>query len=317
MRKKHILSILVMISCLGAGPFALAGKGAYPGANGVPFQELQGQITNLDTYINEELAAVWIRIGELQTSIDANSARDDAQDAIIGLLAGALAQLESRVSLNEADIDALEAMDLVLLGLIDALEGRVDGLQSQINIQGDQISLLVLEDQTLQQLIDALASRVETLEGLMSTVNADIEPLEAEVSNLKQRMSNAETAIASKQNRIWNYCGTGSSIRQINANGSVVCETDSIATGGFTSFTVQAISVSGDANAASGFASTSKTATCPSGSKRTGGGFYVQSDVMFVNGSFPSGSNSWETVVRGSWPVSFWFKSYIVCLTLN
>lgn len=320
MKNKHNFTIFAMVLAFGIGSTtpAVAEKGVYPGANGKPFQALQQQITNLETYINEEFTAVWLRIDELQSAIDdansSSSARDDAQDAIISLLGGALSALEARVTDNEDAIVALEAKDQVLEGLIDALDARANNLQNQIIAQGDRIDLLVLRDQALQQLIDALTMRGETLEGLMTIANADIDTLQSEVNTLKSRISSAETAIASKQNRIYESCPSGYSIWRINSSGSVDCAKNS---GGFTSFTVTTDSELANANAVSAFTYTSVTATCPSGSKRTGGGFYLHNDLMFIHDSRPTGNNSWIVVVRGSWPVSSPYRSYIVCLTLN
>lgn len=310
-----ILAAVLALS-LGATTPTVAGSGAYPGANGQPFQALQGQITDLETYLAEEYAALWTRIDELQQAIDSNNDRDDAQDAIISLLGGALADLEVRVSDNEDAIAALEAKDQVLAGLITALQAKVDDLQSQITAQGERIDLLVLQDQYLQQLIGALNARVETLEEQMTDVNADIAAINSEITSLKSRISSAEVAIAGKQNRIYEYCPSGQSIWKINADGSVECAQTS---GGFTSFTVLADYEEANANAATAFATTSVTATCPSGSKRTGGGFALQNDLMFVGESRPDAisGNGWKVIVRGSWPVSSLYRAYIVCLTLN
>lgn len=286
---------------------ATAGKGELP--KGQPFQILQEQITDLETYLSEEFAAVWTRVGELQAAINANNARDDAQDQLIAILGGALAELEARVAANEASIEALQAQDAVLGALITALQSRADDLQAQMNTQGDRIDLIVLADQALQQLIDALEARVTVLEGNMITANTDI-------ATLKQQMAAAQSAIAAKQDRVWQYCPTGSSIRQINANGSVTCETDTVATGGFTSFNVQTQSQSDNANNTAIWNWTSVTATCPSGSKRTGGGHWMTTDTMTPARSHPTGSNSWVFTIGGTMPVSFTYRAYAVCLSL-
>ncbi|MBE9535711.1 MAG: hypothetical protein IMF07_00885 [Proteobacteria bacterium] len=302
-----ITAMALSLSLTLAAGTATAGEGGQP--NGQPFLAMQQQITDLETYLSEEFAAVWTRVGELQAAIDSNNARDDAQDQLIALLGGALAELEARVAANEGAIEALEAQDAVLGALITALQGRADDLQAQINAQGDRIDLLVLADQALQQLIDALAARVTLLESGMSTATADI-------GQLKQQMAAAQSAIATKQDRVYQYCGAGSSIRKIHSNGSVDCETDSVATGGFTSFYVDKYSASDNANNTAIWNWTSVTATCPSGSKRTGGGFWLSGDLPTASDSYPTGSNSWKVTIAGTMPISYTYKSYVVCLSL-
>lgn len=307
--KRITLFPIVLIGCILSSP-CLAAQGEFPGSNGKPFQALQEQIDAVDLSLAEQMAAVWVAVAE-------NNARDDAQDVLIGLLGAALADLEARVTTNETDIELLKAKDAVLEGLITALQDRADDLQQQINDQEDQIQLIILADQALQQLIDALTARVATLEGLMATAGTDIDTLQAQVAALQSQMAGAQAAIASKQNLIWDYCGSGYSIRRIYSNGSVSCEYDSTSTGGFTSFTVDREIDYGDAIDATVFGTVSAIATCPTGSKRTGGGFWVYSDVMFVNASYPYGINGWKTYVRGSWPIPLEFRSYVNCLTMN
>jgi peptidoglycan hydrolase CwlO-like protein len=319
MKKTQFLSMLIVVCFLGMGicTIAFADQGAYPGSNGKPFQALQAQITDLEASLDEKLAALWTSVGELQAAIDANNARDDAQDALISMLGGALAQLETRVAVNESAIEDLVAKDAVQDALIAALQGKADDLQLQINAQGDKIELIILADQTLQQLIDALAGRVTTLEGLMAAAAGDVTAHQAQIVILQQQMGNAQSAIATKQNLIFDYCDPNYSIRAISSSGSVTCEYDSVATGGFTSFSVEKYFAEADAVVVTAFTFTSVTATCPSGSKRTGGGFYLDNDLMFAFGSYPYGSNSWKTMVRGSLPLPSMYKSYINCLKLN
>lgn len=296
---------------------SFAAKGAYPGANGKPFQAIQEQVTNLEISFDEKIVELWVRVGELQGAIDNNNTRDDAQDELISILGAALAELEGRVAANENAIEDLKTKDSLLTELIGALQAKTDDLQAQITSQGDQINLLILADQSFQQLIDALVARINTLEGLMAVDGQNITDLQTEVALLEQQILNAQTAIASKQDLIWDSCPSGYSIREIHPDGNVDCEYDSVATGGFTSFSVSRFVETANANAATAFESTSVTVTCPSGSKRTGGGFWLYSDIMILRNSYPYGSNSWKTTVLGSWPISLEYKSYINCIRLQ
>jgi len=148
----------------------------------------------------------------------------------------------------------------------------------------------------------------------MADADQDIAELESTVILLEQQITDAQNAIADKQNLIWESCPSGYAISQINSDGSVECE---LASGGFTSFSVSSSYAPGNAGDATAFVFTSVTATCPSGSKRTGGGFAVGNDLTFVGSSCPDGSNSWFTSVRGTWPVTTEYRSYINCISFQ
>lgn len=310
--KRTSVGAVLVIACfigMGIGSAAFADKGAFPGSNGQPFQALQAQISDLETFLDEELAQLW-------AAIAANNARDDDQDQRIALLEGALAALEARVSANEVSIEALEAKDQILEALIEALDARADALQAQIDANGGQIQDLILADQTLQALISALDLRVTTLEGLMAAVGGDLSDIQALIAALQNQISAAQAAIAGKQDRIWEYCGAGSSIRRVYADGSVVCEVDTTATGGFTSFTVETKSAYKDAGEEFIWDWATATAYCPSGTVRTGGGFHSATDVHPVARNYPYG-NGWRVQIGGTWPVPYDLYSYAVCLKLQ
>ncbi len=314
MKRNPLLLAIIALVVLGLCPYATAAKGGVP--NGQPFQALQTQIDDLEATMEEQLELLWVRIDELQAAIDANTFHDVEQDELIAILGGALAMLESRVSDNEDEIAALQAKDQLLEGLIAALEGKVADLDEELNTQGESIEALVLRDQALQHLIDVLTERVLILEGMMVTANANIASLSLEISALKSRISSAESAIASKQERITDYCGEGSSIRKVNSNGTVVCESDTVATGGFTTFTTEKYYIEEDPTDSDSNGWFEIRTYCPSMSKRTGGGFYLNVSSMYIYGSHPSYTNSWRVIVKENSSSSAYFVTYVVCATI-
>jgi len=61
---------------------------------------------------------------------------------------------------------------------------------------------------------------------LASEVNANFTTLAEQINDNNTRILSNENSVAGKQNRVSGSCGEGSSIRVINEDGSVVCETD-------------------------------------------------------------------------------------------
>jgi len=63
-------------------------------------------------------------------------------------------------------------------------------------------------------------------------MNANFTAVETAIDDNDSRISTNAGAISSKQDRVTGTCASGSSIRVINANGTVTCETDNTGSGG-------------------------------------------------------------------------------------
>ena len=101
------------------------------------------------------------------------------------------------------------------------------------------------------------------------------------ISVTSNRTVNVDTSYV--QRRVSSNCSAGSSIREINADGSVVCETDN--SGGTLSCNVVTCSAPGDSLC---------TATCSAGYIMTGGGIsHIGEDKVYWVQSYPSG-NGWR-----------------------
>lgn len=304
--------LIAFISAIMAAP-ALAGNstgpGAFPGANGQPFQALQGQINDLSQRLAQESAALQAMIANLQSQISSNSTdiltlkgRCDLLDNLIAALQAELTVVKQQVALNSSDIAALKAKDLLHEQLFSAMEAKIAALDARLTTNEGDIAALILRDQTLQQLIFALGTQIASLDSRVLTNSNDISSMKNQITSLQNRLATAESQLATKQNLISQACSPGYSIREIFANGSVSCQYDNVASG------VGSLVVHNEYTRVNDFWTTafsgfSVRATCPSGYKLTGGGYSVSNDLTFVATNMGEGGQTWLVTARGTFPL--------------
>lgn len=307
------LLLIAFLSAVMTAP-ALAGNGTgpgtFPGANGKPFQALQGQINDLSQRLAQESTALQALIANLQSQISSNAAdvlglktRCTLLDDLIAALQAELAVVKQQVALNTSDIAALKTKDLLHEQLFTAMEAKIEVLDARMTANEGDIAALILRDQTLQQLIFALGTQIASLESRVLTNSSEIGSMKSQIADLQGRMATAESQLAAKQNRISQACSPGYSIREIFADGRVSCEYDSVASGvGALVVHNQRESVSDGST--TGFGTFSVRATCPSGYKLTGGGYDLDNDLTFVLTNMGEGGQTWLVTARGTWPLS-------------
>lgn len=168
-------------------------------------ENLQGQVTDLQTLLNQKEQALNDKIAALEAQDQAlEAAYKAADEALKNQLAQQIADLNTSLS---ADIAAVKldlegqiaackaecaAQRALLQQEIDSLKGRVATAESKIATAEGNITQLFAADVVLQQGIDAansaiaaLKTRVETLESGLTEVNGKVSTLEGKVAALE------------------------------------------------------------------------------------------------------------------------------------
>ncbi len=168
-------------------------------------ENLQGQVTDLQTLLNQKEQALNDKIAALEAQDQAlEAAYKAADEALKNQLAQQIADLNTSLS---ADIAAVKldlegqiaackaecaAQRALLQQEIDSLKGRVATAEGKIATAEGNITQLFAADVVLQQGIDAansaiaaLKTRVETLETGLTEVNGKVSTLEGKVSALE------------------------------------------------------------------------------------------------------------------------------------
>ena len=168
-------------------------------------ENLQGQVTDLQTLLNQKEQALNDKIAALEAQDQAlEAAYKAADEALKNQLAQQIADLNTSLS---ADIEAVKldlegqiaackaecaAQRALLQAEIDSLKGRVTTAEGKIATAEGNITQLFAADVVLQQGIDAansaiaaLKTRVETLESGLTEVNGKVSTLEGKVAALE------------------------------------------------------------------------------------------------------------------------------------
>lgn len=267
-RQAIAVAAALLLSFSFASVATAQGKGAgeQGSANGKPFQTLQSHIDVLAA----DLDAV---VNDFQGQIDALVQSQADQDEVIARIQTAVRLLQQRVAANEGDIAALQAADAFLAQLIGALDSRLTDLEGRVTDNENDIAAIILADQTTQMLIAAIQNQITNLGLRIDANDGDITALQNQVASLNATVGSLQIQLAQKQDRVNGVCSPGSSIRVINANGSVVCEVDSTSAGVGTFQTTRVTNSQRIPGAAFVAGQLSLSATCPSTHRIVGGGY--------------------------------------------
>lgn len=299
---------LVLSLALGTGAFAKNGdtkEKSLP--NGRPFQMLQSQIDALN-------ADFYAAVADLQAGIDDLRASQAEQDQLIAAIQTAAGLLQQRVAANEEDIAALQAAIGFQNQLIEALRNRLTDLEGRVTVNESDIAAIIQADQITQGLIAAIQAQIANLTARIDAQDGDIALLQDQVASLEGELASLQAQLALTQRRVSGVCLPGSSIRVINANGTVTCEFDSIGTavGTFQSIRVEETAEIPSAGLTVGVLNLS--ATCPSTYDVTGGGYLIlprslliTADARLINVpiSRDNDGNGWQVVVQNDNVVVF------------
>lgn len=249
----HRAAALFVTAALIPG-LLLAGNNTNKGANpnGKPFVELGGQIVEVEG-----------EISDLQDQIDALVGRVDTVEGLQTAMATAITNLQAenvtlqnQIDANAADVDSLEAQ-------ISALNSDILDLQAQIDANGDADGALQAQVDDLAGQVTTLSLAIDTLEG---NLQASIDNNSALISDMQIQLDALEQELAEKQNRVNGLCADGSAIREILADGSVICQ---LASGG------------GSGNLQTVFSS-----NCRNGSNSGGARAYCPAGYLAVNSGY-------------------------------
>ena len=295
------------------GSTAVYANGQQGSENGMPFRALSEQIDLLSVELNEAVTA-------LQSQIDQLVVEQADQDVLVAALQSAVATLDVRVSGNEVEIAALQAMQNLQGQLIAALQVSVADLEVQASSNTSDIAALIAVDQNLQELIAAIQFQIATINTRIDNNDGDIAALQGEIAGLESDLAAAQAQLAAKQDRVDGICAPGSSIREIFANGNVVCEPDTVSSGSGTLQTFRSSdSVSIPSSVIFTRTVTNNRFCTGSNYRAVGGGFRVSSHLGVGNvyRNYPTSNTNWSVTVRSDSTGSRTLSTYVVCARVN
>lgn len=311
MKNSYLSAMIAIFIFAGMGStIALATPGEQGSTNGKPFQSLQARIDILSLDLAEAVAL-------LQAQIDTLVSEQADQDTLIAALQSAVATLDARVSQNETDIEGLQYIQGLQAQLIEALDVRVTDLEARVAANEDDIAALVLVDQALQELIDTIQDQIDTIDARITENDGDIAVLQGQVIQLQSDLDDVQDDLAEKQNRVNGICSAGSSIRQINSNGTVVCEPDTVSAGVGTLTTYRSLdSVTVPSSIWTVKYVTNNRYCTGTNYRAVGGGFNLNGSMGpfgHVYRNYPTSNTNWRATVRSDSTGERTLTTYVVC----
>lgn len=239
--------------------------------------EVENEVANLDEQLVGIQNQINVAQANLEAQIDDLVSSQNAQDELISAIQTAVTLLQEHVSLNAEDIEALQAVVDYQGQLVQALENNLYLLEERVLSNENDITAIVLADQNMQELVLAIQNQISSLVQLINSNDGDIIDLREKVTILENKLLAVQMDLSTKQNRINGVCSPNYSIRQINADGTVVCEYDTVSAGSGTIKTIRVYD--GEEIPGSGLlvGQLTQTVVCPSTFSVTGGGYEISS----------------------------------------
>jgi hypothetical protein len=188
----------------------------------------------------------------------------------------------------QTQIDALDARMTAVETSVEMLDANWRDAEARLDALGAGLQELIEADRALQELISALQRQGEDFEGQLAALRLEVSQKQAAISQA---------------------CAPGSSIRQVNVTGTVVCEVDDAGTGGgpivISDFSTDNLTV-----AAGG--TRSAPVFCPSGYRALSGG-YIKGTPGEVTVDVPDG-NGWRVAVVNQTATSSFVRTVVRCL---
>jgi hypothetical protein len=216
---------------------------------------------------------------------------------IVFAVSGASAQKNKTVP-NGKPFQALQTQ-------IDALESRVDGVEDSIGTLDarwrETEARLDEQAGSLRALLDA----DEALQALVRALRQDSAAHAAELEALRLELNE-------KQALIIQACAPGSSIRQVDASGTVQCDVDDEGTGGGGA-PIAIADFDSDNQSVPALGSKSVQKFCPSGYRAISGG-YIKPVAATVSIDSPDG-NGWRVVFQNPTAAALTVRVVVRCIT--
>ena len=191
----------------------------------------------------------------------------------------------------QSQIDALAAYSQAAL---DQINQDLQDQQGQINDATQRIADLEAQQDNIEQQLAGLetdvANNTDDIGDLNTDVasNADaIDDLEAELAQVNADIAALTIEVNKKQDRITGSCPSGTSIRQVNNNGTVNCEMD------HDSQIITSYKTRSNVSIAPNNKTSLNSPVCTSGYRATGGGFAQSSFDIQVTDSYPRNHVQW------------------------
>lgn len=297
--KRKIFTFLAMgtVALMVSANAHAAGTGGTP--KGKPFVEIQGQIVEIEG----EISTIQDQIDSLVARVDTIEERVGADEEAIASLQVQNANLQAQIDANATDIASM--MDQIVL-----LEDENSDLQAEIDALGDADGALQAQIDTNNGLI---ASLQQALSDLSTSLQDQIDNNSTLIAALESEILEINALLLLKQDILDGNCPAGSSLRQIDPDGGIFCETDDT---GVTGLQQGSQSTVGTALCNTCFAGPfGQIAACPSGWLVSGGGFTTSRFVITLS-SNPFLSFAWAAQGRSFSMFSNPFVTHANCIRL-